>query len=299
MPSIFANIGLNTGASITLSDSAAIVVAKYTGTAGQAFKHTLVMTDGKECALTIDGIFGSYSLLVNTQEKPKGLKAAFFLVNISSTEVHLCAHNMQNPQSIVLISQSIDGQNTATISIDGYSTHDKRNLSIVEQELVYTDSLSLVLEKVAQMNNAVGIVAGNTTKYFKIAEWLLSGSYGTFTALLTFMSVAKAFACTVLVRAALNEAGDAFASGSNLYVNDPFGTIGSMEFKLVVNSNTKQATLYFLNSTEWETCIMSDYKELSPNAVVSFTNTDVGTAVPTGTGLATIAAVYYNSTLVE
>jgi hypothetical protein len=115
--------------------------------------------------------------------------------------------------------------------------------------------------------------------YFKIAEWTLSGAYGTFASHISVMTTAKPSLFEIYVLAALQADGATFYSPAFM-LKDVFGTIGTSSFWLMVNNATLKATLYFKNTTNYEPHYITRIDSILNTTPVVYSNTDTGS----GTG---------------
>jgi len=118
-----------------------------------------------------------------------------------------------------------------------------------------------------------------TTNYFKIAEWTLTGAYGTFSAHFSVMTTSKPALFEIFVLAALQEDGATFYEPV-LKLKDVFGNIGNSSFWLMVNNATLKATLYFKDTTTYEPHYITRIDSILNATTVIYSNTDTGS----GTG---------------
>ena len=120
-----------------------------------------------------------------------------------------------------------------------------------------------------------------STNYFQIAEWTLTGAYGTFSAHISVMTGSKQGLYELFVRCALNSGGTGFTGGVYAFnIKDVFGSIGTSTFFLTVNDTGLKATLYYKNTTTYEPHYITRIDSILNATTVVYSNTDTGS----GTG---------------
>jgi hypothetical protein len=138
-----------------------------------------------------------------------------------------------------------------------------------------------------QLLTFIGDATSNN--YYKIAEWTLTGAYGTFASHISVMTTSKAFLAELYILCALDSLGTSFADPT-FKLKDVFGTIGTSYFWLAVDNTSKKATLYFKNSTDYEPHYIQRIDTILNATTVVLSNTDIGSASnPTGTYAKTAA----------
>lgn len=146
-----------------------------------------------------------------------------------------------------------------------------------------TDS---VVPVTGTLNFPVHEVNGHTTHYYQIAEWKLTGNYGTFSSHITLQTVAKDCLLEMYIRCALNSTGDAFGSAS-FKIKDVFVGLGNSVFRLIVDTDDLTAKLVMTDSTDWEPHRIMRIDNMMPNATFRLMNVNWGAGTLAGTTIVT------------
>ena len=136
-----------------------------------------------------------------------------------------------------------------------------------------------------QLHTVIGD-STNNTDYFLIASWTLAGAWSTIVSNIKVLSTSKLGVYDLGILASLDGSGAAF-SVPVFKIKDTFGTIGQSTFRLTYNNATGILKLFFKDSTQYEPHQIVRIDSILNSNTVSYSNTDIGTTLPTETGTVT------------